>query len=206
MKLTVILRLYQCEVLGGMKIDHIGRSSQAPRVPKNVCCQYSMFNDILPIRDYLNNGHWLIWAQAWAISAVDWDGTFIQRRIGRYVRKNISIDKCWGFLHSRNASFDGSETVGRYNRIGPNATNRRFPGIKEYFGWYFNIVGENLIVHFPQKSIFYKKREENLMDIQYLIPGDDVLGPASSTSLPDSKALRSESDIFATSARGFWGV
>ena len=47
------------------------------------------------------------------------------------------------------------------------------------------------------------------MDIPYRISGTVVLDPAAfaSPTLPsDSKALRSESDIFATSARGSCGV
>ena len=57
-----------------------------PRVPINVRC--SIFNDILPIRDWdfhwhrhLNdNGHWLIQtpSQAWAISAENGDVAFFQ--------------------------------------------------------------------------------------------------------------------------------
>ena len=47
------------------------------------------------------------------------------------------------------------------------------------------------------------------MDVPYLISGDVVSGSAAlaSPDLPsDSKALRSDSDIFATSARGSCGV
>jgi hypothetical protein len=46
------------------------------------------------------------------------------------------------------------------------------------------------------------------MDVRYRIPGGFVSDSAlvSPTFLPDSKVLRSESDIFATSARGSCGV
>ena len=47
------------------------------------------------------------------------------------------------------------------------------------------------------------------MDVQYQIPDTEgvVLGSATSPTLPsDSIALRSESDIFATSARGSCAV
>ena len=47
------------------------------------------------------------------------------------------------------------------------------------------------------------------MDIPYRIPGDVVSGSvafASPTLLPDSNSLLSDSDIFATSARGSFGV
>ena len=46
------------------------------------------------------------------------------------------------------------------------------------------------------------------MDARYLISGDAVLliGSASPPLSPDSRALLSESDIFATSAKGSCGV
>ena len=44
------------------------------------------------------------------------------------------------------------------NRIASNTTNRTFPRIKCYFAIYFFIVGKKLIVHFPKKSIFYKRK------------------------------------------------
>jgi hypothetical protein len=47
------------------------------------------------------------------------------------------------------------------------------------------------------------------MDVRYRISGGFVLSDSALVSpplLPDSKALRSESDIFATSARGSSGV
>ena len=44
------------------------------------------------------------------------------------------------------------------------------------------------------------------MDLRYLIPVSGSAAPASPPLSPDSKALRSESDIFATSARGSRGV
>jgi hypothetical protein len=45
------------------------------------------------------------------------------------------------------------------------------------------------------------------MDVRYRISGRFVSDPAlvSPPLLPDSKVLRSESEIFATSARGSWG-
>ena len=58
--------------------DCIGPKMDLPdrvilRVPKKVSC--SIFNDILPIRDrwifHLNNCHWLIRTQTWAICAKD---------------------------------------------------------------------------------------------------------------------------------------
>ena len=44
------------------------------------------------------------------------------------------------------------------------------------------------------------------MDARYLISGDVILASASPSLPPDSKTLRSESDIFATSARASCGV
>ena len=51
------------------KIDYL--DGVTARDPKHVRC--SIFNEILPIRDWafdghLNNGHWLIPTQAWEIS------------------------------------------------------------------------------------------------------------------------------------------
>ena len=73
-----VLRYLPCS---GAKIDF--PEGVRIRAPKNVLC--SIFNEILPMGDFdrhmnvLNNGHWFIRTQAWAISAKDWDVAFFQR-------------------------------------------------------------------------------------------------------------------------------
>ena len=68
----VVLRLHSLQC-SGPNIDRL--DGCIARGPINV--RSSIFNEILPIRDFwdwasdgqLNNGHWLIRTQAWAISA-----------------------------------------------------------------------------------------------------------------------------------------
>ena len=181
-----------------------------PLVPINVLC--SVFDEILPIRDWwvfdLNDDHWLIRTQAWTISASVWDVAFFQWSIPKCVREKIGADKCWVSLHSRNASFNVGETLWRRNRISPNTTKGWFLRIDGYF----RIVCEEQIVHFPKQTRYYEMKSRRVLcwiDLQYRISGSAVSGSAELASPPlssDSKALRSESDIFATSARGSCGV
>ena len=194
------------------------RGGVKPRGPINVRC--SIFYEILPIRDWafghLNNGHWFISrTQAWAISAKDWDVAFFQWIIAWYVRKKIGVGKCWGSLHSWNASFDGGGTMWRRNRINPNTTKGRILWINGYFRWHFITVGVELVVHFPQQMRCYEKKskESVWVDVRYRISVGVVSGSAALASPPlppDSRALRSNlksaSDIFATRARGSCGV
>ena len=142
-----------------------------PRVPINV--GFSIFNNILPIRDWwsfhlndghLNNGHWLIRTQAWAISAKDWDMTFFHWSIAWYVSKKIGVSKFWGSLHSRNASFDGGGTMWRRNRISPNTTKGRLLWINGHFRWHFIFVSVEQIVHFPQKLRRYEKKSKRMLN------------------------------------------
>ena len=74
---VVSLRILQVESIGP-KIDLPNGVRESVHGPKNVRC--SIFNEILPIRNWyfgdtntrhLNNGHWLIRTQAWAISVKD---------------------------------------------------------------------------------------------------------------------------------------
>ena len=134
----------------GPKIDPL--DGIFPRRPISVHC--SIFNRISPIRGvwwgfHQNDSHWLIWTQAWAISAENWDTAFFQWSITWYVRKKIGVGKFWVFLHYRNASLNGGETAWLRNRIRSDTTKRRLLWIKGYFGRHFRIVGVKLIVHFP---------------------------------------------------------
>ena len=202
-----ILRFLHCQWL---KTDVLeGKSSRAP---KNVRC--SIFNEILPIRDWwtfnLNDGHWLIRTQAWAISVKGWDVAY-QWIFAWYVRKHMYIDadKCWVALRFRNGSFDGDGTMWRHNRINPNTTKGRLLRIKGFFRWHFTTVGVEQIVYFPQQCRCYEnKLGECWMDIRYrgFESGSTAWALASPPLPPDSKALRSESDIFTMRARGSCGV
>jgi hypothetical protein len=98
-------------------------------------------------------------------------------------------------------------TMWRRNRISPDTTKGRLLWINNCFRWYFIIVGveQILVVHFP--DVTKRKVGECWMDVRYRISRGVVSGSAALASLPsDSKSLRSESDIFATSARGSCGV
>ena len=146
--LLVILhfRLLRCS---GEKIDGV---QLIPCVPINVRC--SIFNEIPPIRDWwgfhLNDCHWLIRTQAWAISMKEWDLAFFQWGIACCVCEKVWIDKCWFSLHSRNTLFDGGGTIWRCKIINPDTSKGRLIWIKGYFRWDFIIVGVEQIVHFPQ--------------------------------------------------------
>ena len=135
---------------------------------------------LLPIRDWwafhLNNGDWLIWTQAWAVFAKDWDIAFFQWRIAWNVCKKVGVSNCWDFLHSRNASFDGGGTMWRCNRIRPDMSKRRLLWINGYFRWYFIIVGVEQIVHFPPKIKMSRKEKvgECWMDVRYRTSGGVV--------------------------------
>ena len=178
------------------------------RDPINVRC--SIFNDIIPIRDlyfHLNNSHWLIRTHAWAVSAKDWEVAFFQWIIAWCVREKIGVvGKCWVSLHSRNAPFNGGGTMWGRNRISLDTTKGWFLWIDRYFRWYFIIVCIEQIVYFkfPNSRDVIKRRVWKCwMDVQYWIV---AVGSAATPFLLDSKALRSESDIFATRARGSCGV
>jgi hypothetical protein len=98
----------------------------------------------------------------------------------------------------------------RRNGISADSTKGRLLYIKRYFRWYLIIVGVEQIVDFPQESRCYERKvRECIKDVRYWISEDVVSDSAALASPPlpsDSKALRSESDIFATSARGSCGV
>ena len=124
-----------------VKID--GLDGCKPRVPTNVGC--SIFNDIRPIRDWwegfhMNNSHWVIRTQTWAISAKDWDVAFFQWSFTWCVREKIGVRKRWVSLHSRDTSFNRNGTMWRCNRISPDTTKWRLLWISGYFRWNFIIV------------------------------------------------------------------
>ena len=150
---------------GRPKKDLIDRGKD--HVPIDIYC--SIFNDIPPIRQlewwafqaghwHLNNGHWLIQTQAWAISAEDWNVAFFQWSIAWCVCKEISVRKFWGFLHSRNASFNGGGTMWRSHRINSYTTKARLLWIEGYFRWIFIFVGIEQIVYFPTVKMSWKEK------------------------------------------------
>ncbi len=92
----------------------------------------------------------------------------------------------------------------RRNKISPYTTKTRFLSINGYFGWHFITVDVEQIIHFPNsRDVRTKKVRDVCMDVQYLITGG-IVSPT--TVPPDSKSLRSESEILARKARGSCGV
>ena len=199
--------------------------------PINLCCV--IFNDILPIQEWLNNGidgylnntYWLIWTQAQAISMKDWNGALFQ-----WVSHDTSAQGlCWGSAHhhivlppSNDAFWEWREHCFEYEeKISPCLKNIVWCGlcssldttkgmllrINTYFLWHFIITDLEQIVHFPQHLRLYEKK--NRIDVQYRISGSVVSGSADLQVNPlpsNSKVLCSETNICATTARAFCGM
>ena len=55
--------------------------------------------------------------------------------------RSVCMCKCWGSLDSRNASFNGSDTMGQRNSISPDTTKGGFLWINGYFRRNLIMVG-----------------------------------------------------------------